>query len=129
MCDWVVDSPIWRLRGNTGFLAPRTEKEKNLPEMACLSVDELKAYVGSENKCVCGWHITDLVIYEQPKELREFYIKRYSYGSFDKIPVPCERPPQNWYYVEELLPPLVEPKGKTITIPRWRYNEHKGETE
>lgn len=30
---------------------------------------------------------------------------------------------------EELLPPLVEPKGKTITIPRWRYNEHKGESE
>lgn len=107
VCDWVVDSPIWRLRGNTGFLAPRTEKEKNLPEMACLSLDELKAYVGSENKCVCGWHITDLVIYEQPKELSEF--RSYNVSTYiDEefgLPMPThiiKRPPQSYMFVEEL---------------------------
>ena len=141
VCDWVVDSPIWRLRGNTGFLAPRTEKEKNLPEMACLSLDELKAYVGSENKCVCGWHITDLVIYDKPKELSEFrkicqsdYCHTCDYAvKKNGYLVDCDRsvkrPPQSWCYVEEILPPLVEPKGKTITIPKWTYNEHKGESE
>jgi predicted transcriptional regulator len=130
VCDWVVDSPIWRLRGNTGFLAPRTEKEKNLPEMACLSLDELKAYVGSENKCVCGWHISDLVIYDKPKELSEFYVEgdcdcmncrncawfdrgngynveddcnlAYKGADEHKSYKPIKRPPQSWCYVEEV---------------------------
>ena len=26
-------------------------------------------------------------------------------------------------------PPIKEVKGKTITIPKWTYDEHKGETE
>ncbi len=46
-----------------------------------------------------GWHITDLVIYDEPKELSEFTGLRktkFGYGSF-KI----TRPPQSWYYVEE----------------------------
>ena len=137
VCDWVVDSPIWRLRGNTGFLAPRTEKEKNLPEMACLSLDELKAYVGSENKCVCAWHISDLVIYDKPKDLSEF-VKPCDHDNdcftcdrYDYIGHKCyndiTRPPQSYMFVEELLPQLSEPKGKTIQFKKWTYDEHKGE--
>ena len=117
MCDWIVDSPIWRLRGNTGFLAPRTEKEACLPHNACLTLDELKAYVGSENKCVCGWHISDLVIYDKPRKLGEFQspcnhendcctCKRAIYCSSNHQFHHCEledglkRPPQSWCYVE-----------------------------
>lgn len=70
-------------------------------ESTCLTFYEVLWDYG-KGKTLYGWHITDLVIYDKPKELSEFYIKRYSYGSFDKIPVPCERPPQNWYYVEEV---------------------------
>ena len=111
VCDYVIDSPIWRLRGNTGFLAPRTEREKNLPEMACLTLDELKEYVGSKNKCVCGWHISNLVIYDKPRELGEFEIVGCQ-GCRDKDTCHCKfhcfgrrtlkRPPQNWCYVEEV---------------------------
>lgn len=36
----------------------------------CLSFDELKAYLNTKNGY--GWHITDLVIYDEPKELSEF---------------------------------------------------------
>ena len=107
VCDYMVDSPIWRLRGNTGFLAPRTEREKNLPEMACLTLEELKEYVGSENKCVCGWHISDLVIYDKPKDLSQVLCRKQA----EKCVNACEhngmcqyckeiRPPQSWCYVE-----------------------------
>ncbi len=45
----------------------------------CLTIDEIKAYLGM--KCVdikgqydfYGWHISDLVIYDEPKPLSEFY--------------------------------------------------------
>ncbi|MBR2388171.1 MAG: ASCH domain-containing protein [Clostridia bacterium] len=46
-----------------------------------------------------GWHISDLVIYDEPKELSEFTGLRktkFGYGPF-KI----TRPPQSWCYVEE----------------------------
>lgn len=63
-----------------------------------------------------GWHISDLVIYDKPKELREFYQKCKSYDKDEwenddclECENPCgnggklylERPPQSWCYVEE----------------------------
>ena len=60
----------------------------------CLSFDELKAYLNNKNGY--GWHISDLVIYDEPKELSEFFTpigKRPSYM--------IERPPMSWQFVEE----------------------------
>ena len=60
----------------------------------CLLFNEMKAYLG--NKKGYDWHISDLVIYEQPKEVSEFFTpmgKRPSYM--------LERPFQSWGYVEE----------------------------
>lgn len=50
---------------------------------------------------VYGWHISDLVIYDNPKELREF-TKPYGtiIKAFDSRFI--TRPPQSWYYVERL---------------------------
>ena len=48
---------------------------------------------------VYGWHISDLKIYDKPKELAEFS----KYG-FDE-PVPLKRPPQSWMYVEDGICP------------------------
>ena len=52
---------------------------------------------------IYGWHISDLVIYDKPRELSEF---RY-YNPIVKLeggyPIPIheiERPPQSWCYVE-----------------------------
>ena len=41
-------------------------------ESACMGYFELDAYLQGKNGY--GWHISDLVIYEQPKELSEFRI-------------------------------------------------------
>ncbi len=76
---------------------------------ACLSVEEIKAYLGG--KIGYGWHISELVIYDKPKELSEF-----THACLDNIKAckmcrhtidgmkckPITRPPQSWCYVEEL---------------------------
>lgn len=38
----------------------------------CVSVEDLEKYSG--NKAIYGWHISNLVIYDKPKELSEFRI-------------------------------------------------------
>ena len=96
VCDKVIKTCGWRLRGDTQQCAKRTTDEESFPELACLTIDEIVKYAGSENREVCGWHISDLKIYDKPKELSEFFTpmgKRPSYM--------VERPPQSWQYVEE----------------------------
>ena len=48
----------------------------------------------------CGWHISDLNIYDQPRELRAFTGLQST--RFGMRPVEITRPPQSWRYVEEL---------------------------
>ena len=86
----------------------------------------------ADDKTVYGWHISDLKIYDKPKELSEFY-KYTEYDDSSKDIRPCrfcehnkfdwsenceycdidfdgehcfhlqlKRPPQSWCYVEEL---------------------------
>lgn len=45
-----------------------------------------------------GWHISNLRIYDTPRELREFTGFRET--KFGAEPVPITRPPQSWCYVE-----------------------------
>ena len=66
------------------------EKETRVP------TEELLSYKG-KNDFLYGWHISDLKIYDKPKELGNFFTpmgKRPSYM--------IERPPQSYMYVEEL---------------------------
>lgn len=60
----------------------------------CLTIDEIKVYLGEKNLGYI-WHISNLVIYDKPKELSEF--SKYGFDRF----VPWKRPPQSWGYVEE----------------------------
>jgi hypothetical protein len=43
----------------------------------CLTFDERECYLGfnedGSNRMGYGWHITDLVVYDEPRELSEFY--------------------------------------------------------
>ena len=89
------------------------ELEKN-----CLTYNELSKYIG-KNKKWYGWHISDLKIYEKPKELSEFKkaelekceeTECYSdngvacyacWGHAGYIQKTITRPPQSWCYVEE----------------------------
>lgn len=73
----------------------------------CLTDKEIMDYLGN-GKTGYGFHISDLVIYDKPKELSEFRKpidchrgtrRDNCFGCWD-----CEitRPPQSWGYVEEL---------------------------
>lgn len=50
---------------------------------SCVPAEELKKY--ASGKMLACWHISDVKIYDQPRELRDFGKKR---------------PPQSWCYVE-----------------------------
>ena len=121
ICDKVIRTCGWRLRGDTQQCAKRTVAETELTKLACLTIDEIVDYAGSENREVVGWHISDLKIYDKPKELREFYTIPES-GSdcccgcvWHETPLeemPCRtctgeskylyRPPQSYMFVEEV---------------------------
>ena len=80
----------------SGFVvANATQGETNeIARQSCLDYDDMVSYLG--NKDGYAWHISDLVIYEQPKDVSEFFTpfgKRPSYM--------LERPFQSWGYVEE----------------------------
>lgn len=60
---------------------------------------EIIAYLGNGVKGYC-WHISNLIIYDEPKELSEFEIKKDCGGYFKWHKL--SRPPQSWCYVEEL---------------------------
>ena len=84
-------------------------------ESTCLGYEELHKYL--KGKYGYGWHITDLVIYDKPRELSDFkrvcdgncqeckyaiWQTRFHYN--DPIIVDCKpitRPPQSWSYVWE----------------------------
>lgn len=94
----------------------------DVPKEACLSAKEIMSYLGKQYNGF-AWHISDLVIYDEPKELSEFnkpfpfsdfclgceinqrshkgYNKEYC-GSCDQFKPKIKRPPQSWCYVEEL---------------------------
>lgn len=78
---------------------------KKAIEAACLTEREVEEY--SRGKDLCGWHISNLVIYDKPKRLGEFirHDESYDIGSdgtlvyIEKL-APITRPPQNWCYVK-----------------------------
>ena len=87
---------------------------------SCLTVNDLWEY--ANGKTLYGWHISDLVIYDKPKEIKDFcyptekYCEKEMCGGCPKDQVmgldgdyafdcewerPLKRPPQSWCYVEE----------------------------
>ena len=90
----------------------------------CVKYEELKNYMGQGINEFYGWHISDLVIYDKPKELNEFYTEcqmncehcemwgsvRVNAEEFDMDcksdwfnHKPIKRPPQSWCYVAEVV--------------------------
>lgn len=75
---------------------------------SCLTMQEISEY--ANNKEVYGWCISDLVIYDVPKELSEFkqchkceyYANCYEHEYSCDGAYNLTRPPQSWCYVEEL---------------------------
>lgn len=93
-------------------------------QLCCVRREKIMEYSGGKE--VFGWHISELVIYDKPKELSEFFkpcIKeaypwcldcergltaeeRLAHIHERSVDVPCggwlKSPPQSWCYVEEL---------------------------
>lgn len=113
-----IDSPY--------FITPEQLKQ------TCLTYDEFKKY--GKNDILYGWHISDLVIYDKPRELGEFRKQNHCYksGSIETLgcwergcPIQefgeCDgqysvvtRPPQSWCYVEEVWYALAEKYGVEV---------------
>lgn len=66
---------------------------------ACMSAYDAAAY--AMQSPMYGWHISDLRVYDHPRDLWEFTGLRQT--RFGWEPVPITRPPQSWRYVEEEL--------------------------
>lgn len=105
--EFVCDEIIAAKRGNYC----------NIPlKDVCLDAYELMDY--ADDKPVYGWHISDLVIYDKPRELSEFITPTdcaskiakdmlcntccLSANFCSKKPKRISRPPQSWCYVEEV---------------------------
>ena len=75
-------------------------EDADIENATCLSFGDIKCYMWNSPGCFC-WHMSNLVIYDQPKDLGEF-TKPYGtiVRAFDSPYI--QRPPQSWRYVEEL---------------------------
>lgn len=79
---------------------------------SCLTTNDLWEYGSGET--LYGWHISDLVIYDKPRELSEFskINRKCWYADLGLAKRDCpecknaecfvSRPPQSWCYVEEV---------------------------
>lgn len=76
-------------------------EEGRFQQGTCLSYQEMYDY--SKGKTLYGWHISDLKIYDKPKEISEFRVKNKKDIGWDIAAVPLFRAPQSWCYVEEIL--------------------------
>lgn len=125
ICDEVEEFHEWELSPQGKFAEFEEERLEKFLSATCLSIAEVFRYRDNLPYCkpLYGWHISDLKIYDKPKELSEFSKpcpvanrncenclslgKPYTWD-FDekKGEIYCTRrvtrPPQSWQYVEEL---------------------------
>ena len=80
-----------------GFWDDSGKQLDNRLKETCLTSKEFCDYLGE--KVGYGWHISNLKVYDTPRELREFTGLRET--RFGAEPAPITRPPQSWCYVEE----------------------------
>lgn len=106
----VVDTDLMR------YATVNDKADMFISQKACLDVDDLFDYLWPKRGY--GWHISDLVIYDKPKELGDF--QKYGALSYDDWlygiyngtttsvyedylkPFKVIHAPQSWCYVEEL---------------------------
>lgn len=92
ICDKVY--PI-KNQGSSFVVANEEQGVTNeIAGQSCLYYDDMVSYFGDKDGY--GWHISDLNIYDKPRNLSEF--GKVGFGH----EVPLTRPPQSWQYVEEL---------------------------
>ncbi len=108
VCD-KIDSYIHKENNRYWWSFSSPEHIKEIEEKTCLSIAQFIDYAGDSNT-LYGWHISDLKIYDKPKELSEFktvcyeqHCKLFYDRDCDKDTCSfrtIKRPPQSWCYVE-----------------------------
>ena len=109
--EFVCDNVAKILNFLTHFgVEGRPERELNtIARASCLDYMDMLGYFGTD-KDGYAWHISDLVIYDQPKKLSEFRrdcpdnvrsCAMCKHGDYTGMKcTPITRPPQSWCYVE-----------------------------
>lgn len=121
VCDAIFPMSIW-------YSNPNDRLSHREYPFTCLTDKEIMDYLGNGVEGY-GWYISDLVIYDKPKELSEFYVEgdcdcmncrncawfdrgngynveddcnlAYKEADEHKSYKPIKRPPQSWCYVWE----------------------------
>lgn len=92
---------------NGSVLVVKEDRERAF-EGTCLNRDDIIRYLKGGNKDrkiflpnldLYMWHISELKVYDKPKDLSKFTGLRKTKFGYEPIPT---RPPQSWCYVEEL---------------------------
>lgn len=110
--EFICDNLVWVVSHPAVFAGHTLLHAKAIAD-ACLTEDEAEAYSGGKD--VYGWHITELVIYDKPRELGAFRRVCKNDLYCESCAMYCNhkqecgnaalylsRPPQSWCYVEEL---------------------------
>lgn len=89
-----------------------------LSKQSCLSWNELRKYVGQGLKDFYGWHITEPLLFDKPRDITEFALYGKCAEDCDEYDIcardsedgrmSCKffkrtflkRPPMSWYYIE-----------------------------
>lgn len=85
------------------MLAPINHCNFDVEKCACLTREEIVRYLKGKGY---AWHISDLKIYDKPKELHNFHNCSRCKIKYDcdvadwNCYEPLKRPPQSWCYVE-----------------------------
>lgn len=118
--EWNADQEVW-----TPLASNDDESPSKFLNDTAMNFEEFRSYLGNGEKTFYAWHISDLKIYDKPKELNEFATVckglkpykcdkcEYSYtesngsiGTYYECCCnglkPITRPPQSWCYVEEI---------------------------
>lgn len=113
VCDVIYETELIEERQTVARHYPRPWWYNGADD--CLHHTELENYL--QGKTGYGWHISNLVIYDKPRELSEFYVvaenadcEKCKYYDTPCESEPCNqcqggrkyltRPPQSWCYVE-----------------------------
>lgn len=97
ICDRIYELEP-RSPGGSYYVKGESQLTTNdVARQSCLTLKDMHEYL--QSKVGYGWHISELKIYDRPKDLGDFTGLRET--KFGSEPVTIKRPPQSWCYVEE----------------------------
>ena len=112
ICDRIYELET-RSPGGSYYVKGEGQPTTNdVARQSCLTLKDMHEYL--QAKVGYGWHISDLKIYDTPKELSKFKglckvesdccaCPHFNYSKMDCDGRTIKRPPQSWCYVENMI--------------------------